>query len=309
MTSVGETLRRERLKRKLDLEGISNELKISARMLAAIEDERFDKLPGGVFAKSFVRQYARLLGLDEEEIAGQLQRILDPQAPSPQAGLELVKDTVVPLPRGVEAWDAVGDKRVRGPSPVRSLMMLVGVIVVCSLIYALWQRGGRLTWLSSARGSAPAPIQTVQAPPPPAAENEPQTQSAADAPPTAPIEPTAATDIKQETTEAPPPAPAAPIPEGAVRLEITAQDEVWVSARADGKFLFAVTLKPNESRIAEAGQTVLLRLGNAGGVNISLNGKPVGPVGPKGQVRSVQFTSGGFQTVEPEAPKDLLDRF
>ena len=68
MTPVGETLRRERLKRNLDLEEISRELKISPRFLKAIEDDQFDKLPGGVFAKSFVRQYARLLGLDEEQI-------------------------------------------------------------------------------------------------------------------------------------------------------------------------------------------------------------------------------------------------
>ena len=66
MTSIGETLRRERVKRNLDLDRISNELKISSRLLEAIEAERFDKLPGGVFVKSFVRQYARLLELDEE---------------------------------------------------------------------------------------------------------------------------------------------------------------------------------------------------------------------------------------------------
>jgi hypothetical protein len=87
-----------------------------------------------------------------------------------------------------------------------------------------------------------------------------------------------------------------------VRVQITAQDaqEVWVSARSDGKFLFAVTLEPNESRTIEASKTVLLKLGNAGGANFSLNGKPVGSVGPKGQIRSVQFTSGGFQIVVPE---------
>ena len=78
MTPVGETLRRERLKRNLELEEISRELKISTRFLQAIENDQYDKLPGGVFAKSFVRQYARLLGLDEEDIAGQVQQILGP---------------------------------------------------------------------------------------------------------------------------------------------------------------------------------------------------------------------------------------
>ena len=84
MTPVGETLRRERLKRNLELEEISRELKISTRFLQAIENDQYDKLPGGVFAKSFVRQYARLLGLDEEDIAGQVQQVVGPvEVPQP----------------------------------------------------------------------------------------------------------------------------------------------------------------------------------------------------------------------------------
>ena len=66
MSSVGETLRRERLRAGLDLENISRDTKISVRMLELIEGDRFEKLPGGVFARSFVRQYARAVGLDEE---------------------------------------------------------------------------------------------------------------------------------------------------------------------------------------------------------------------------------------------------
>ena len=57
----------------------------------------------------------------------------------------------------------------------------------------------------------------------------------------------------------------------------------------------------------EANEKVLLRLGNAGGVTITLNGKPIGAVGPKGQVRTVQFTSGGFQIVAAPKPSLPLD--
>jgi cytoskeleton protein RodZ len=94
-----------------------------------------------------------------------------------------------------------------------------------------------------------------------------------------------------------------------VRVELTAEEPVWVLARTDGKYFFSGTLGPKESRTIEAASTVLLRLGNAGGVTITLNGKPVGPVGPKGQVRTVQFTSGGFEIVpvaKPPAPLDPL---
>src|SRR3954451_16094988 len=86
MSSIGETLRRERRRRNLELEQISHELRISARFLEAIEEEQFEKLPAGVFAKSFVRQYARYLGLDEEELVSEVQRVLEPPAPSVDAG-------------------------------------------------------------------------------------------------------------------------------------------------------------------------------------------------------------------------------
>ena len=77
---------------------------------------------------------------------------------------------------------------------------------------------------------------------------------------------------------------------------------MWVSAKSDGKVSFTGTMASNESRWVEANDSVLLKLGNAGGLNILLNGKPIGPVGPKGQIRTVQLTSGGFHIVPPEPP-------
>jgi cytoskeleton protein RodZ len=319
MTSIGETLRRERLKRRLDLDGVSRELKIPPRLLEAIEDERFDRLPGGVFAKSFVRQYARMLGLDEDELTAELQRILEPPL-DPEPAPEPLKSTDAPLPR-VEALETMRDTRAGGASPLRSLVMVIIVMLVCSGVYAWWQRGGHFPWrLVVAREDAPAPVETVRVPVAPVAETAPQTPPPTETAPEAPkedaaAEDVAATDAGKETPQAPPssPPPVSPAADTPVRVEITAQEQqqVWISARSDGKFLFAVTLQPNESRTVEAGKTVLLKLGNAGGANFSLNGKQVGPVGPKGQIRSVQFTSGGFQIVVPEAnpplPKDLVD--
>ena len=78
VVGVGESLRHERLKRNLELGQISNELKIALRFLEAIESEHFEKLPGRLFAKNFVRQSARMVNLDEDYLVAQLQRTLDP---------------------------------------------------------------------------------------------------------------------------------------------------------------------------------------------------------------------------------------
>ncbi len=72
MASFGESLRRERELRGVSLQEISASTKIGARALQAIEEDRFDKLPPGLFVRGFVREYARFLGLDEQKILTEL---------------------------------------------------------------------------------------------------------------------------------------------------------------------------------------------------------------------------------------------
>ena len=66
MSSFGETLRRERELRGIDLREVAEATKISVRFLQALENGRLDILPGGIFPRAFVRQYAAYLGLDPE---------------------------------------------------------------------------------------------------------------------------------------------------------------------------------------------------------------------------------------------------
>lgn len=293
MTTVGETLRRERLKRQLELEEISRELKISARMLEAIEEEKFDRLPGGVFSKSFIRQYARILGLDEDEIAGQAQRMMEPSTPalpSLQAPAPPVEAPPIHVPR-VEAWENYGEKRTWG-SWMPAAGMVIVAMLACSGVYGWWQRSKRV---APAPEPLPAVTQSAPAVEPPTTVPQSQPEPAVEPPPAA-----------APAAETPAPAPTATVaqqssnPDAAVRVALTAEEPVWISARADGKYLFSGTLEPNQTRTVEANDTLLIRLGNAGGLTVTLNGKPVGTLGSKGQPRTVQFTHDGFQIVPPK---------
>src|SRR5437868_479225 len=71
MPSFGERLKRQREQRGVTLEDISVSTKISIRLLRALEEDHFDRLPGGIFNKGFVRAYARDLRLDEDEIVAE----------------------------------------------------------------------------------------------------------------------------------------------------------------------------------------------------------------------------------------------
>src|ERR1700745_3800506 len=67
MGSFGDRLKKQREQRSISLDDISVSTKIGTRMLRALEEEKFDQLPGGIFNKGFVRAYARHVGLDEEQ--------------------------------------------------------------------------------------------------------------------------------------------------------------------------------------------------------------------------------------------------
>ena len=71
MASFGERLRRERELRGVSLRDVAEATKISLRFLKALEDDRVDLLPGGLFPRAFVRQYARHLGLDAERLVAE----------------------------------------------------------------------------------------------------------------------------------------------------------------------------------------------------------------------------------------------
>jgi hypothetical protein len=73
-----------RKKAGVSLGDIAEETKISLRFLRAIEDEEFEKLPGGIFSTSYLRQYAMAIGYDEAELLAHYNRKMNP----PAAGFE-----------------------------------------------------------------------------------------------------------------------------------------------------------------------------------------------------------------------------
>ena len=87
--------------------------------------------------------------------------------------------------------------------------------------------------------------------------------------------------------------------------EIRVTEPVWVYAVSDGKELFKKLLAKDETRQIEFVDKALVRVGNAGGVEISVDGKSIGPVGARGQIRAIEITSDGHRfiplsAVDPE---------
>jgi cytoskeleton protein RodZ len=104
-------------------------------------------------------------------------------------------------------------------------------------------------------------------------------------------------------------APAAPAPSAAaapagskVELALTATEETWLSVSSDGTPIFSGLLEANQTKTIEGQEFAKVRVGNAAGLEVRLNGKPLGPLGAHGQVRDLLFTPDKFQFVSP--PKE-----
>jgi hypothetical protein len=92
-----------------------------------------------------------------------------------------------------------------------------------------------------------------------------------------------------------------PAPSGTRHAEIHVTEPTWVYAVSDGQEVFQKLLDKDETRQIDFVEKALVRVGNAGGVEISVDGKSIGPLGPRGKIRAIEITPAGHQFVAVDA--------
>lgn len=94
---------------------------------------------------------------------------------------------------------------------------------------------------------------------------------------------------------------AAEAPANSFRIELSAVEKCWLSVMTDGKEVFAGMLQPNETKSLQGQEEARIRTGNAGGVTVNFNGRSLGPLGRRGEVRTVIFNKNGYEVLESSA--------
>lgn len=250
-SGVGETLRRARVERQVALDEIARATKISTRFLHAIETEDFESLPGIIFTRNFVRQYATYLQMDPEPLLAMIPRFDLQAAPMPQP----------PNRPRRPLWD---------PRWNSALASVAWTLLACGAAVAAYIHFNRPSQkVGEVLAAAETPRVTA------ALANMRNA-------------PSVAVSAQARTPEAVPQADQHP-----VQVVLAAKEESWIQASADGKNVFTGVLKVGESKAIGAEEHVKVRTGNAGGIEISLNGKALDPLGPSGQIRSVTLTAAG----------------
>jgi cytoskeletal protein RodZ len=262
-TGLGQALRAARAERGLSLAELQARTKIRARYLTALEEERFGDLPPYPFSRGFVHAVATELGLDPAPLVDRLAASLRAGDPTRTAGWRRL--------------DAALEPAVR-PSRARRLATWAIVLAVMVAGAVAIDFGMQMRQLSRP-ATRPSPLAGMGAP-----EGLP---SAGPAPP--------AVTAPSSTPAVAPPGPSEPPGrrEGVV-VDMEASGRSWVRVVADGREVFVGFITIGERRAWEGRQSVVVRLGNAGAVAVTVNGRALGPIGALGQVVERTFRREGI---------------
>ena len=257
--SFGAWLRRQREARDISLREIADSSKISLRYLEAFEQDRFDILPARVFAQGFLREYAKYVGLDPDEVVNHYL------ASQQEADTE----------------EATGEERAEPKRAGTSsswwfhVLLVIGVAatLVLAALLAFQTERGRARIAPAEGGTAAA----TPALPPPAAPREAE-----------PAAPQAVDPAAEPVPEAAQPQAAAPATDP-LQVLVRFRERCYVEATVDGERRVRQEQAAGDVLTLPAQQEVLLTLGNAGGVDVEVNGRPFDHGRGRGEVARLRI--------------------
>ena len=285
LQSIGAYLRQVRQEQGLALDVLANQIFIRPALLQALETGQGGELPEAVFIQGFIRRYAEALGLDGQAIAQEFRvtpvDVLptpDLLSESPANGTAAANGHGVqpPEPRPPVPPPVAINRTPRGNSPLPLLLSLGALVAVLGLgVWGLFGRSGAV--------------------PPAATNDEPVAETPADEGVPEAVDSDAAVD---EPLDDQPPAPEEPL-EAPVVVSASLSERSWLSVVADGENLYEGTAESGFEETWTAQTSLVIRTGNAGGVELSVNGDPAVVAGESGVVRTLTLTpDSGEETVQ-----------
>jgi len=290
VVSFGERLKKEREKRGFTLEEVSAATKIGVRSLKALEQEKFDLLPGGIFNKGFVRAYAKHLGLDDEVVVADYLEAAGESSPTP----------TIADPTEAQNAQELRDLGSSQPLPWGSMAVLV---VVGTLLFAAWHY---YSHRKSSQNDAPSETAATSPGSSPSASStgstvagttvaKPISGAGGDSGPASSSQPSAI---------APQPNSSTPLSgSGSFELSLRAVDEVWLSTAVDAEPASEAIMEVGQSKTLQASDRVVMRIGNPTALQVSINGKRIPIRGVEGQPETLTFTAAGLQYAGGPPPR------
>ena len=271
-------LKSEREKKKISLAQVASDTHISLRYLESIEEGRYSDLPGGVYNRAFIKAYCESINLDPREILEHYDAQVTASLPERNQKTEIppIHQSSFFIPIPILIW---------------SIMLLISAI---GLYFSR-------DWIAEIFSPyfTEKPVADVRYQTPTESLTDPQSDSS-DIPAAADQEFPGKTDLSTDNTVSSPKAdksgPGSAFPsmtkparsdasiDPKLRMEIAAKDTCWISVDVDGRPSSRRLMEPGEEQVFSAVESLFILIGNAGGVQLKINGKPTKPLGNPGEV-------------------------
>jgi cytoskeleton protein RodZ len=284
--ALGERLKREREKRKITLEEVALATKVGSRYLRAIEEEKFDQLPGGIFNKGFVKSYARHLGLNGDQAVADYEQIfrathpeeLTPADPDAE-GRKILEQRVLRVKQ-----ERTGIEQLPWGKAAVALLLFAFAVAVWGA-YSHFKKPAAATHATAAVSEANLPASAPRAVSKPSTKRTVPVAEKRPAPAPARLE-----DVVETVADAP----------GTFRVAIYAREDSWIHIQADGKDILEDTLPAEGQRSIQAANQLVIKAGNIGALDFWFNGQKVPVQGGLDQVKTISFDSSGLVTPLPK---------
>ena len=266
-SSFGARLRDARERRGVSLREIANATKISVGVLEALEHNDISKLPGGIFGRAFVRNYAIEVGLD-------------PEATIEDFMTQFPNDSVIAgHPTSDRVEDNVAVESERKTAGTFLWLVVISVPIATGLLYfaTLGRDAGSAPVRPAVAGSRAFEANTATAPPPTAPEP--------------PAPPTAATPAVTPAAAARGAAPAG----DQLTIALTAKRPCWISATVDGQKSIERLLQAGEHQIVTVRREMVLTAGDASAIAVQFNGADGRALGNAGDVVTARFNLANYK--------------
>ncbi|HTC31129.1 MAG TPA: RodZ domain-containing protein [Candidatus Acidoferrum sp.] len=266
MPALGERFRAAREARGLTLSDVAEHIRIRSVYLAAIEDENWSAIGAPVYIRGFLRTYARFLGLEPEEVVAEFNsQASAPPAPVPTA------------PGAPPRTSYLADEAppARALSPLIWAASLVAVVLIAIVVY-------NEATLRSRQNASALPSNV-------AADAGPTVSPSSEIPSGSPSpSPSLGASSSPSPGSAVSSSPAV-LASGLANLEVRLSAPSWLRVTVDGNVSMEGTFPAGTVRQFH-GKIAQLRIGNAGGVEVIIDGKSMGRLGAAGDVVERSFT-------------------
>ncbi|MDH7485539.1 MAG: DUF4115 domain-containing protein [Anaerolineae bacterium] len=299
---LGQWLRQAREAQGHSLAEVEEATRIRRRFLEALEAGRWEDLPSEVVGRGFLRNYALFLGLDPEEALTRLRGgeptpppTVEAEAPSEEAPLPAeeavpllpVKEPALLPAAGRPSDYALLEEDLFEPRRVPWLRIIGGLLLVLALAavgfgsWAYWNNPHLLVSMGLLRPTA-TPTPTI----PPTPRVIRITATPTDTPTVTPT-PTATATLRPTRTPTPRPTPTPttrPTPIAGLEVFVHVTERTWLEVYTDDQDAFVGLLEPGDDRGWQAQVRVRMTIGNAGGLEVTVNGERLGFLGDRDEV-------------------------